>query len=714
MIRFLCFLFTFIVFNSSLLSQSNCYLHLNAGQSNAGKIYDELLDSWEATFKTDNTCDYFEVANIATGGTMLHRHLQTGDLWNYNTSQIQAKLDFLATVDCDTLIITMSWYQGEQDAFKVATTYASYKAGLAQIQADYSTFLGLSEIPMLIMEINADSADWNLVSEDAVDQAGEDYASENSFVDYHDISSYDGSTYIHQELNNSTGQYENMYADGIHCAQWYVDQYITDTIQNWVANEIGWTAGTYSCPCVADTIVSNEQFCAGESFVWQGQILTTPGFYEEITSNYHGCDITNQLTLTEYPVGDTICDCITESFVHFEDGNMGGWEGPGGSFSKKINNATFANSGSKSWRLRGDKGVNSSIYSNAVDFSAAFGLSFHYHPHSVGFDSHFHIEGRDSNGDFQIIKTFSIGEEIVNDVPEFVDIAIYEPGYDQLRIRTEAASNADFIYLDDIKIDDCPPPFEEEEEEECMPISFVDLDDGSLGIWESPGGTFSKMFNHPAFASSPSKSWRLRGHEGVNSSIYSNTVDFSFAFELSFHYYPKNVEAGDYLYIEGRNSSNGEFDIIDTLGVGDEIVNNEPEFITFYINEPGYDQLRIRSQTTVNNELFFLDDLKIDTCDIGGGGARLDMSGNLELEAEVLQFSVYPNPVSSVLSIESNQSYEDQLTVELFDLNGRLIQRSSISQHDNQLDISALHNQLLIVRVSGNGIESRIFKVLKQ
>lgn len=859
--RLISLLFTFVVTISALFSQSDCYLHINAGQSNAYKIHDELVVSWENTFKTNNTCDYFELVNISKGGTLLNKHVNGGELWDLNTSTIQNKVDFLVAEGCTDITYTMSWYQGEQDAFKTFTTYQSYKDGLEQIQTDYATFIGVDTLPMFIVEINADSAQWNLRTEDAVDQAGEDYANENNRVEYHDISSYDGSTYIHKEFNDSTQMYENIYKDGIHLNDWFVDQDVEPAIQSWVADEIGWTPGSYSCPCVPDTLISSEMFCEGESFVWLGEIFTTPGSYEVITLNYHGCDITNQLTLTTYTAGDDNCSCNTISFVHFADG-LDIWEAPGGGHSKLINSANFANSGTKTWRLRGNHGSNSSLYSNNVDFSTEFELSFFYYPKNMGVDDYFLVE-EGTNGNFTVIDTFGVGSGVINGVIANANLTINSPSSDQLRIRTVTTNNGNHIYLDDIKIQECPQPVP------CQGFSIVDFEAGEIGIWASAGGSFSRIINNDTIAaSSGAKSWRLRGDHGINSAIYSDSIDFNSEFEFVFHCYPRNVEAGDFFYVEARNNGvfevietftvgtelqnalggwhsitinnpaydqlrirslgnqnndmfyfddleindcppsdgctafsyvdfnndsldvwesppgsfsllmnnapqahdgkcwrlrgnegiassiytdsvdfnnefelsfyyhpieveagdffyveaglNGVFDVLETFSVGAGMQNDTPDSITLIINEPGYDQLRIRAETTANNEKVFIDNLEIKDCGppnssiISNETDYTEMLSHKEIIIDKSPITIYPNPISDILRIDCNQLVDCNLNVEIYDIMGRIIQRSIISQNDNEMNLSSVDNQLLIIHVFGSEMKSTFFKVIKQ
>ena len=702
-IAFFCF--------TTLIAQPDCYLHINAGQSNAYKINDELLIEWENTFKTNNTCDYFEIVNIAKGGTLLETHVNGGLYWDLSTSMIQNKIDFLIAEGCQDIEYTMSWYQGESDAFKPNTTEESYLAGLEQIKTDYSTFIDAS-LPMIIIEINADEADHNFLTEDFVDAAGVEFANLNSDVTYHEINSENG-TYIHQATNNTTGNLENIYFDGIHCNDWYVDQEIAPGIQGWVADEIGWTSGNYSCPCVPDPIIESAMFCEGVPFVWLGEVFNAPGVYEVVNADYHGCENTNELTLTAYPADDENCICTTESFIHFEDNVLSPWISPGGAFSKKMNNNPAAsNSGIKSWRIRGDKGVQSSLYANSLDFSKAYELTFHYYTVNLYPQDYFVVEVG-TNGNYTTIESFNFAGGIVNEMPGFISVAINEPTADEIRIRT-ITGNGSLVYLDDILIQECPPGVIEET---CDPY-IIDFDTG-IGVWQSVNGTFSKLNPGDAsVASSGTSSWRLRGNHGMNSSIYTEDYIFDGDFELSFHCYPKTVESGDQLIVEGRINNN--YVPIQSFTVGVELQNEIGQFHSLTITNPAYDEIRLRAAGNQNNDIYYIDDLLMDGCEPDNGAMiaieteDIDMvNTNLDIFEET-QISVYPNPVSDLLKIDCSHFSDHDLKVEIFDLNGRLIQSACLSQNENELSLASLDNQLLIVHVFGTDVKSRFFKVIKQ
>ena len=265
-------LFLILSIHCTLLafSQScgNCHLHINAGQSNAVLIEDDIEEVWDNTLRTRN-CGYdiFYVVHIGDGGTYINQHLNPnaghpsapignqnqGQLWTYNTDSIQTALNYLNSLGCNNIEITMSWYQGEADANWAnsdnTTTYNWYLDALGYLHNDYASFLGLTELPLFIIEIN--SATNILTFESAVDDAGEDYANANTDVFYYEIANTGTpSAPIYQAFNNVAGQVQDIYGtgQGVHAKDWFSEQYTIPALGTWVEGITGCT--NTALPCI--------------------------------------------------------------------------------------------------------------------------------------------------------------------------------------------------------------------------------------------------------------------------------------------------------------------------------------------------------------------------------------------------------------------------------------------------------------------------------
>lgn len=245
----------------------SCHLHINAGQSNAVLIEDDIEEVWDSTLRAMN-CGYdiFHVAHIGDGGTYINQHINPnaghpaapignqnqGQFWIYNTDSIQNALNYLNAQGCNNIEVTMSWYQGEADAnwanSTYTTTYNWYLDALGYLQNDYATLLGVSNLPLFIIEIN--SATGILNFENAVDDAGEDYTTANIDVAYYQIvNTGTPSAPVYQALNNNVGLVEDIYGtgQGVHAKDWFSEQYTIPALSTWVSGISGCTTTTVRC-----------------------------------------------------------------------------------------------------------------------------------------------------------------------------------------------------------------------------------------------------------------------------------------------------------------------------------------------------------------------------------------------------------------------------------------------------------------------------------
>jgi hypothetical protein len=58
--------------------------------------------------------------------------------------------------------------------------------------------------------------------------------------------------------------------------------------------------------------------------------------------------------------------------------------------------------------------------------------------------------------------------------------------------------------------------------------------------------------------------------------------------------------------------------------------------------------------------------------------------------------NIYPNPSSDFISINNNSEHA---TLQLFDINGKLILTKRLSANENKLDISTIKNGLYIAKI---------------
>jgi hypothetical protein len=78
-----------------------------------------------------------------------------------------------------------------------------------------------------------------------------------------------------------------------------------------------------------------------------------------------------------------------------------------------------------------------------------------------------------------------------------------------------------------------------------------------------------------------------------------------------------------------------------------------------------------------------------------------------------LKLEVYPNPVTSLLSLEiKNYSY-NSLSYQLFDLNGRIIENKRIVDSITTIEVEKYPSAVYLLKVLENSNEVKIFKIIK-
>lgn len=156
-------------------------------------------------------------------------------------------------------------------------------------------------------------------------------------------------------------------------------------------------------------------------------------------------------------------DCNHVSTTGFET-SLGIWN-DGGGFARILTNSEFANSGSVSFYIHGDNGIQSSLYSDEIDLSgfSAARLSFYYTSLGVEIGDKFHLEVS-TGGDYSIYRTYTAGTQFQPGEKKEVELDIVGLGLNnRTSFRFRAAStNNHYLFFDDIKIESCSENFRDE------------------------------------------------------------------------------------------------------------------------------------------------------------------------------------------------------------------------------------------------------------
>jgi len=119
-----------------------------------------------------------------------------------------------------------------------------------------------------------------------------------------------------------------------------------------------------------------------------------------------------------------------------------------------------------------------------------------------------------------------------------------------------------------------------------------------------------------------------------------------------------------------------------------------------YLGENIIVRFQLRSDGSVNEDGFYFDDLTINIVEPG----PLGVDG-----ISTIQFSVYPNPVEDLLNITTSVS---NYTIELYSLQGTLVERIENNEGSKSIDYSNLASGVYIVKLI-SGEFSQTVKIVR-
>jgi len=161
------------------------------------------------------------------------------------------------------------------------------------------------------------------------------------------------------------------------------------------------------------------------------------------------------------PDASNCVGCQAYNFNDFEN-NWGIWNDGGQDAARSSNNySAFANSGTGAVRIRDNSGSGSSIFTDNLDFSAfaSIEVSFTYVPNSMENGEDFMLEVSTNGGSsFTTVQSWASGSDFSNDVRYFETVVISQSQLSSttvIRLRCDASTNSDRVYLDDLEIQTC-------------------------------------------------------------------------------------------------------------------------------------------------------------------------------------------------------------------------------------------------------------------
>ena len=88
-------------------------------------------------------------------------------------------------------------------------------------------------------------------------------------------------------------------------------------------------------------------------------------------------------------------------------------------------------------------------------------------------------------------------------------------------------------------------------------------------------------------------------------------------------------------------------------------------------------------------------------------------SGIAEMNGDEPEFSVFPNPASDILSLKTNYQKIENLSYQLFEMNGKLVENKKITKNETSVLMKNLAPGVFILKVFNNGKELKYFKIIK-
>lgn len=150
--------------------------------------------------------------------------------------------------------------------------------------------------------------------------------------------------------------------------------------------------------------------------------------------------------------------CTDYDETSFENGDYGIWLfGVGDAVPFGAN----ANTGSYTARLRDNSGQASSIYTQPINANGLAGMriNFSFILVSYEFSEDFFFEiSTDGGNSFDVIKRWISGTDVSNNIRYYEEIIVSNHTLSEqtvLRFRSDASSNADYVYIDDVKVELC-------------------------------------------------------------------------------------------------------------------------------------------------------------------------------------------------------------------------------------------------------------------
>ena len=233
--------------------------------------------------------------------------------------------------------------------------------------------------------------------------------------------------------------------------------------------------------------------------------------------------------------------------------------------------------------------------------------------------------------------------------------------------------------------------------------TYVDIDfesfESGWGIWND-GGSDCARINYAPYASTGSRSIRIRDNSGTASSMTTDNLNLT-GFEevqIDFTYYPVGMENNEDFWLQGSLDGGSTWTTVGTWARPDDFQNNGfySESVIITGDYTSTTQWRFRCDASANNDRIYIDDINITGCasanrEIEPGeivGEIIEVETvSIDSELSISEMKVYPNPTRDLLNIDYQLSEDSGVVMMIYDVNGKVISKQLIQSNKGQQQI---------------------------
>ncbi|MGB1243068.1 MAG: T9SS type A sorting domain-containing protein, partial [Chitinophagales bacterium] len=250
----------------------------------------------------------------------------------------------------------------------------------------------------------------------------------------------------------------------------------------------------------------------------------------------------------------------------------------------------------------------------------------------------------------------------------------------------------------------------------CSTLDTENFESG-WGIWNDGGSDARRNINDAAYANSGSFCVRLRDNTST-SVMTTDVLDLSSYDEITvdFSYQVESFENIEDFWLQISTDGGSTFTTVEDWIHTVDFQNGEIHSPSITISGPFTNncKIRFRCDASGNGDKVYIDDVRIEGCGINANTKVLENNGVANKSAEALfenevstrkvgEMQVFPNPVSSELTIEYHASANASPSIGLYNLTGQkvLSQLIEVTEGLNvvRLDVSQIPKGMYFLKV---------------